>query len=328
MKKVVLTFGLISGPIISVLMGGSLLLADKIGSGHSMTLGYTIMVASFVLVYFGIRSYRDNTLAARSLCRAFACGILITLITTVCYVAMREMLYFNFMPHFMDSYFAAEIHQVQSAGLDPATTATQVAANPALAGAVPEPLRQHGLHLHGTAPGGPHHHPGVGSAPPPQSPCRTHRREHVIVDFIGAQKTGRDRWNVRRGCRPHAALSSRRQTSGVRGFVDCTPAYVGRDPRILKKLAQNTGLHILTNTGYYGDGEGRYLPPSAHTETAAQIAARWLAEWRDGIEDTGVRPGFVKTRVDGSVGDRSQMTEMDGKFLAAAARSAARLTWR
>ena len=28
-------------------MGGSLLLADKIGSGHSMVLGYTIMVASF-----------------------------------------------------------------------------------------------------------------------------------------------------------------------------------------------------------------------------------------------------------------------------------------
>ena len=37
MKKTVLTFGLISGLIISVLMGGSLLLADKIGSGHSMS---------------------------------------------------------------------------------------------------------------------------------------------------------------------------------------------------------------------------------------------------------------------------------------------------
>ena len=129
MKKTVLTFGLISGLIISVLMGGSLLLADKIGSGHSMALGYTIMVASFLLIYFGIRSYRDNTLAGQiSFGRAFACGILITLITTVCYVAMWEVLYFNFMPHFMDSYFAAQIHKVQSSGLDPATTAAQVAA--------------------------------------------------------------------------------------------------------------------------------------------------------------------------------------------------------
>jgi hypothetical protein len=121
MKKIVLTFGLIAGVIISVLMGGSLLLADKIGSGHSMALGYTIMVASFLLIYFGIRSYRDNTLAGQiSFGRAFACGILIALITTVCY--------FNFIPHFMDGYFAAQIHKVQSSGLDPATTAAQVAA--------------------------------------------------------------------------------------------------------------------------------------------------------------------------------------------------------
>jgi hypothetical protein len=129
MKKTVLTFGLISGLIISVLMGGSLLLADKIGSGHSMALGYTIMVASFLLVYFGIRSYRDNDLAGQiSFGRAFTCGILITLITTICYVAMWEVLYLNFMPHFMDGYFAAQIHKVQSSGLDPATIATQVAA--------------------------------------------------------------------------------------------------------------------------------------------------------------------------------------------------------
>lgn len=129
MKKTVLTFGLIAGVIISVLMGGSLLIADKVGSGHSMAIGYTIMVASFLLVYFGIRSYRDNTLGGRiSFGRAFACGILITLITCVCYVAMWEVLYFNFMPHFMDGYFAAQIRHVQAAGLDPATTAARVAA--------------------------------------------------------------------------------------------------------------------------------------------------------------------------------------------------------
>jgi hypothetical protein len=128
MKKTVLTYGLISGLMISVLMGGSLLLADKIGSGHSMAIGYTIMVASFLLIYFGVRSYRENTLAGEiSFGRAFACGILITLITCVCYVAMWEILYFNFMPHFMDSYFAAQIHAVQSAGLDPARTAAKVA---------------------------------------------------------------------------------------------------------------------------------------------------------------------------------------------------------
>src|ERR1700753_4075646 len=126
MKKAVLTFGVIAGVMISVLMDLSLLLSKKIGSGHSMMLGYTIMVASFLLVYFGIRSYRDNNLNGQiSFGRAFACGILISLITCICYVAMWEILYFNFMPHFMDSYFAAQIHQVRAAGLDAATTAAR-----------------------------------------------------------------------------------------------------------------------------------------------------------------------------------------------------------
>ena len=72
MKKTVLTFGLIAGVIMSVLMDSSVLLANKIGSGHSLAIGYTILVASFLLIYFGIRSYRDNTLDGQiSFGRAF-----------------------------------------------------------------------------------------------------------------------------------------------------------------------------------------------------------------------------------------------------------------
>jgi predicted metal-dependent phosphotriesterase family hydrolase len=143
--------------------------------------------------------------------------------------------------------------------------------------------------------------------------------EHVMVDFIGAQKTNRSRWDpneVVAVMRPYLMAAKQR---GVRGFVDCTPAYLARDPRVLKKLAQETGLHILTNTGFYGGADGLYLPLSAQRETAAQIAAHWLAEWDHGIEGTGVRPGFVKIRVDGLAADRSRMSEMDGKLLAAAA---------
>jgi hypothetical protein len=93
-----------------------------------MLLGYTMMVASFLLVYFGIRSYRDNTLAGQiSFGRAFSCGILITLITCVFYVASWEIIYLNFMPHFMDSYWAGLIHKAQASGQDPARIAARVA---------------------------------------------------------------------------------------------------------------------------------------------------------------------------------------------------------
>ena len=129
MKKIVLTFGLISGVMISVLMDGSILISSKSGSGHSMALGYTMMVASFLLVYFGIRSYRDNVLSGQiSFGRALACGLLITAVTCACYVVTWEIVYFNFMPHFLDGYFAAQVHRVQTSGLDPATKAAKIAA--------------------------------------------------------------------------------------------------------------------------------------------------------------------------------------------------------
>jgi hypothetical protein len=74
MKKTILTFGLISGGIMAVMMFATLPFTDSAWlQSHSMFIGYTTMVLSFMLVFFGIRSYRehwrrDHHLRAR-LCR-------------------------------------------------------------------------------------------------------------------------------------------------------------------------------------------------------------------------------------------------------------------
>ena len=141
--------------------------------------------------------------------------------------------------------------------------------------------------------------------------------EHVICDFIGAEKTGRHRWNVDevvRTMRPHLASV---KAAGVTGFVDCTPAYIGRDPRVLKQLAQETGLHILTNTGYYGGANDKFVPKHAYSETEEQLARRWIAEWKDGIEDTGVKPGFIKIGIDEA--KNGQLSDIDAKLVRTAA---------
>src|SRR5437868_12536212 len=70
--------------------------------------------------------------------------------------------------------------------------------------------------------------------------------EHVMLDFIGADKVSRDRYNrdtVFQAVLPHLeALSD----FGCRTLVECTPAYIGRDPLLLKRLAVATGLQLLT----------------------------------------------------------------------------------
>jgi cation transport ATPase len=117
MKKTVLTFGLISGFIMIAMMTLSLVFSERIGFGHSLTLGYTILIAGSLLVFFGIRSYRENIGGGQiSFGRAFAVGILITLVASVCYVVAWEIIYFKFMPDFADKYAAYMIEKARAAG--------------------------------------------------------------------------------------------------------------------------------------------------------------------------------------------------------------------
>ncbi|MCC6445274.1 MAG: phosphotriesterase [Armatimonadetes bacterium] len=145
--------------------------------------------------------------------------------------------------------------------------------------------------------------------------------EHVLCDFIGADKTARSRWNAEEVIRVMRPYLEQAREKGVRGFVDCTPAYIGRDPLLLKRLAKETGLHILTNTGYYGAAGDKYLPKHAFTESADELAARWIREWEQGIEGTGVRPGFIKIGVDPAESSPPGLSEVDAKLVRAAARA-------
>lgn len=148
--------------------------------------------------------------------------------------------------------------------------------------------------------------------------------EHVLCDFIGAGQTGRHRWKVDEVVRRMQPFLRQLRERGVTGFVDCTPAYIGRDPRVLKKLAEETGVHIVTNTGYYGGAGDKFVPPHAYRESAEQLASRWEREWNEGIEDTGVKPGFMKIGVDEAKGDPPQLSEIDAKLVRAAARASRR----
>ncbi len=123
--------------------------------------------------------------------------------------------------------------------------------------------------------------------------------EHILVDFIGADKISADRWDRAQVQQQVLPFLLEAKDRGVRSLLDCTPAFLGRDVRLLREVSDKTGLHILTNTGYYGAVNNKYLPPWAFTETAQQLADRWIREYEDGIEGTPVRPGFIKIGVDG-----------------------------
>jgi hypothetical protein len=117
MKKTILTFGLISGAVSALMMIATVPFAHRISFDKGLVVGYTTIVLSFLLVFFGVRSYRDNVGGGQiTFTKAFAIGISITLISCLCYVLTWEILYFNFYPHFMDEYNAHIMDKFRASG--------------------------------------------------------------------------------------------------------------------------------------------------------------------------------------------------------------------
>lgn len=139
--------------------------------------------------------------------------------------------------------------------------------------------------------------------------------EHAVVDFIGAEKAKGARHDANEAFETILPHFKNLKERGCRALVECTPNYIGRDVRLLKRLSSASGLHILTNTGYYGAAGNKFLPRHAFTESADQLAERWLGEWRDGIEGSGIRPGFIKLGV-----EKGKLSDLHTKLVRAAAR--------
>ncbi|UCG28561.1 MAG: hypothetical protein JSV24_04160 [Bacteroidales bacterium] len=121
--------------------------------------------------------------------------------------------------------------------------------------------------------------------------------EHVIVDWIGADSTGYHRWDRDEVVGRALPFLLEIRESGVNTFLECTPAYLGRDPFVLKELSEKSGIAILTNTGYYGALSNRFIPAHAFEESPEALAQRWVDEFENGIDGSGVRPGFIKIAV-------------------------------
>jgi hypothetical protein len=78
---------------------------DAIGFDRGEIIGYTSMVLAFLLIFFGVRSYRDNVAGGTvGFGRALAVGALIAAVASLCYVATWEVIYFKLAPDFVTKY--------------------------------------------------------------------------------------------------------------------------------------------------------------------------------------------------------------------------------
>ena len=135
----------------------------------------------------------------------------------------------------------------------------------------------------------------------PESPGKmgiTLEHEHILVDFIGADSTGYFRWNRDSVIKRAMPFVMEAKENGVKTIIECTPEWLGRDPLLLRSVSRLTGVNFITNTGYYGSNKNKYIPKSFYKLDAQELADLWISEFKNGIEDTGIKPGFIKIAVD------------------------------
>ncbi|MCU0647997.1 MAG: DUF4199 domain-containing protein [Gemmatimonadaceae bacterium] len=116
MRRIVWTFGLIAGGIMAAMMAVTIPFSEQIGDAGEIV-GYTTMILAFVMVYAGIKQYRD-TVAGGTIRfgKAFTVGLLITLVASACYVATWEIIYYTAMPDFAEKYSARIIERERAKG--------------------------------------------------------------------------------------------------------------------------------------------------------------------------------------------------------------------
>jgi len=110
-----------------------------------------------------------------------------------------------------------------------------------------------------------------------------------------------------------AMFAKVRRECGVTTVVDGTPINLGRDVKLIREVAERSGVNFIVSSGFYYQEE---LGLMARPED--DIADILLYECRNGIADTGILPGIMKC----AVGDAG-ITPMIRKILTAVARVAA-----
>jgi len=138
--------------------------------------------------------------------------------------------------------------------------------------------------------------------------------EHVLVNFAQIDSVGLNHYNRDSVIARVLPYFEELKPYKVNTFIDGTPEFMGRDPQLLADLSRKTGMNIITNTGWYATDDEKHLPKEIKDMSAEEIAAVWIGEAKDGIGNTGIKPGYIKI----GINNIKKLSETDKKLVVAA----------
>ena len=117
MRKIILTYGLIAGAIVSVMILGSVPFWNRgiLNFHNSEIVGYTTIVIALSVIFFGIKSCRDYQFEGSiSFWQGVKIGLMITAIGSLMYVLAWQLSFEFLAPDFTDRMWQHFIDKAKS----------------------------------------------------------------------------------------------------------------------------------------------------------------------------------------------------------------------
>jgi phosphotriesterase-related protein len=119
--------------------------------------------------------------------------------------------------------------------------------------------------------------------------------EHVRFRDEGVAAEWPDRYDEQAELEAALAAVEAAKSRGVRAIVDPTAMFGGRDVRFMKRVADQTGVHIIACTGIYSYD---YLPHYFENRDVDVMAEHFVADLQSGVQGTNIRAAFLKCAAD------------------------------
>lgn len=143
--------------------------------------------------------------------------------------------------------------------------------------------------------------------------------EHIIWDWEGTGEERRNKYSVGEVVNAILPYLIDLKSAGCSTLLEATTYGAGRDVKVLRECSKQSGLNIITNVGAWDGGRyhGKLVPQSIREMEADAISYAWEKEFHEGIEDSGIKPGFIKL----ALGDEGYISSFHEKLVRAAART-------
>jgi phosphotriesterase-related protein len=142
--------------------------------------------------------------------------------------------------------------------------------------------------------------------------------DHVLVDAWGMTPGYEDYGTILDNEDLAIEEMKRYRRAGGSALCDPTTVGIGRNPEALRRISRASGVHIVMGCGWYRE---RVYPPYVFQEQPDRLADRLVQELTQGVDGTGIRPGFI-----GEIGtERFHITPAQERVFRAAARAQRRV---